>query len=112
MKFNHNKIYALFVTMVLLVLSMEQVQAGVNADLMFTPYNLTQRHENMREFELTAGQARRKIEHTLVNYLLGKTIDQYLDFGEDDTTSRKSFKRLKLRLNHHRAIFVYQYNFY
>ena len=112
MNFIIHKIYTIFAAMFLTVWSIEQVQAGVNTDLMFTPYNLTQRHENMREFELTAGQARSKIEHTLVNYLLGKTIDQYLDFGEDDTTSRKSFKRLKLRLNHHRAIFVYQYNFY
>lgn len=107
-----NKIYVIFVAMVLLVLSMERAQAGFNDDLIVSPYNLTQRHENVREFELTTGQARSKVEHTLVNYLLGQTIDQYFDFGVDDTTSRKSAKRFKLRLNHHRAILVYQHYFY
>ena len=112
MIFSIHKIYTVFAVIVLIVLSMEPAQAGFNADLMFTPYNLMQRHEYMRDFELTARQARRKVEHTLVNYLLGQTVDQYLDFDEDDASSRKSIKRLKLHLNHHRATFVYQYNFY
>ena len=50
---------------------------------------------------------RSNVENTLVNYLLGQTFDQYLDFGENDSSSRKNFKLLKLRLNHHRAIFTY-----
>lgn len=105
MKFIKRNSFALFAALVLLSAVTQQVKARES-------YRLTQNHEDWRQFELTAGQARSRIEHTLVNYLLGKTVDQYLDFGADDTTSRKSTKRLKLRLNRHRAILVYQHHFY
>lgn len=112
MKCSNNKNYILFAAMVLLPLSIEQVQAGYDTASTHKYQDLTQRHEDMQQFELSARQARSKVEHTLVNYLLGQTIDQYLDFGVDDVTSRKSFKRLKLRLNRHRAILLYQHHFY
>ena len=113
MKFSYNQIHIIFAATVLLLLPIKQVPASVyGANTTNFPQSLTQNHEDIRQFELSASQARSKVEHTLVNFLLGQTVDQYLDFGDDDVASRKNFRRLKLRLNNHRAIFIYQYNFY
>lgn len=112
MKFSENKRFILIAAIAFLLLSVEQVQASQSVEFHYDYQNMSQRHEDVRQFELSAGQARSKVEHTLVNFLLGQTVDQYLEFGEEDITSRKNFKRLKLRLNNHRAIFVYQYTFY
>lgn len=113
MKFSTKNMYVLFIALGYLLLPGQQAQAtGYGYGVMHHPYNLTQYHEDERKFELTAGQARSRVQHTLVNYLLGRTVDQYLDFGIDDNSGRKSSKRLRLRLNHHRAILVYQYHFF
>lgn len=113
MKFSTKNRYVLFVALGSLLLPSLQAQAtGYGDGVIHHPYNLTQRHEDARQFELTAGQARSRVQHTLVNYLLGRTVDQYLDFGADDNSSRKSSKRLKLRINHHRAILVYRHHFF
>ena len=113
MKFSRKYMYVFFVALGPLLLPLQQAYAaGYGYDAVQNPNNLAQHHEDWRQFELTAGQARSRVRHTLVNYLLGRTVDQYLDFGVDDTTSRKSSKRLKLHLNHRRAILVYQHNFF
>lgn len=113
MKFSKNKLYVVFVALGSLLLLTQQSQAaGYSYGWINPSHNLTQHHEDWRQFELTAGQARSRVNHTLVNYLLGKTVDQYLDFGAEDNTGRKSSKRLKLRLNHHRAMLVYQHSFF
>lgn len=113
MEFSNKNIYVLFAAISSLLLPAQLIQASeYGAGSIYTSHNLTQHHEDWRQFELSAGQARSRVRHTLVNYLLGQTVDQYLDFGADDNTDRRNSKRLKLRLNQHRAIFIYQYNFY
>lgn len=72
---------------------------------------VTQSHVDAHEFELSAGQIRSRVEHKLVNYLLGKTVDQYLDFGAEDDVALKSSKQLKLRVNRHRLVLVYRLRF-
>jgi len=113
MEFSNKNISVLFAAISSLFFPVQPIQASeYGAGAIYTSQNLTQHHEDWRQFELSAGQARSRVRHTLVNYLLGQTVDQYLDFGTDDNTGRKSSKRLKLRVNQHYAIFVYQYNFY
>lgn len=74
-------------------------------------HNMVQNKANWQQLELSEGQTRSKVEHALVNYLLGHTIDQYLELGSNDESSKKSPKNLKLRLNEHHIVLVYQFNF-
>lgn len=75
----------------------------------FQSHNLTQNEADWQLLELSEGQTRSKIRHKLVNYLLGRTVDQYLDLGADDAVAKKSNKRLKLRLRRDRIMLMYQY---
>lgn len=76
----------------------------------FQPDNLAQSKTNNFDFELSEGQVKSRVEHSLINYLLGRTVDQYLDFGADDEVARKSTKRIKLRLKRHRLMLLYRVN--
>ena len=96
-----------------LLFPVQQVQADLyGGDHLYHSNNMTQRYEKVEQFALSASQSRSRIEHTLANFLLGRTIYQYLEFGGDDSPNRKNNKRLKLRLNHDHAIFVYQITFF
>lgn len=85
------------------------IQASEFSDSTFQPYNMTQNEADWRRLELSEGQTRSKIKHKLVNYLLGRTVDQYLDLGADDVAAKKSNARLKLSLRRHRIVLMYQY---
>lgn len=73
--------------------------------------NMAQREENLQQFELSSSQIKSRLEHQLVNYWLGRHVDQYLEFGDDDVVAKKSSKRLRLRINRHRLLLFYQHNF-
>jgi len=112
MEFSNKNISVLFAAISSLLFPVQPIQASeYGAGSIYTSHNLPQHQEDWRQFELSAGQARSLVQHTLVNYLLGRTVDQYLDFGTDDNTGRKSSKRLKLRLNEHRIALIYQSRF-
>ncbi len=84
----------------------------IQAEPLFSPgKNLTQKEENWQQFELSSSQIRSRVEHRLINLLLGHTVDQYLDFAADDGVAKKSTKRLKLRLNEHHIVLLYQRSF-
>jgi len=112
MKFAIKNIYVLFTTFFLIVLPVEKLYAGkfYSAD-QSQSVNVTQNIEEGKSFELSQGQVRSSVEHKLVNYLLGNTIDKYLDFGPEDDTAIKSSQRLKIRINKHRLLFIYQRQF-
>ncbi|MCK4865407.1 MAG: hypothetical protein KAT06_08230 [Gammaproteobacteria bacterium] len=81
MKFAIKNIYVLFIIFFLIVLPV----GGLHADEFYSIaqsqlLNLTQNIEEGESFELSQGQIKSRIEHKLVNYLLGNTIDQYLNF--------------------------------
>lgn len=68
---------------------------------------------DFRQLDLSESASRSGVRHALVNYLLGKGTDQYLDL--DDGPHAHSDKRFKLRLKryqeHHALIFLYDYRF-
>lgn len=107
-------IYLLFTASFLLLLPVQLI----NAEEFYTAYsfekfqpdNLAQSKTNNFDFELSEGQVKSRVEHSLINYLLGRTVDQYLDFGADDEVARKSTKRIKLRLKRHRLMLLYRVN--
>ena len=100
----------LFIVAMSLFLSSSQV-ARADEFYSYTQFQrqqITQSHVDVREFELSEGQVRSRVEHKLVNYLLGKTVDQYFDFGADDDVAIRSSKKLKLRVNRHRLFLVFR----
>lgn len=113
MKFAIKNIYILFATFFLIFLPVQTVYAGkYYSELQSQLFNVTQNIEEAQSFELSAGQIRSRVEHQLVNLLLGNTIDQYLDFGADDDIAKKSSQRLKIRIDEHQLFLIYQRQFY
>ena len=111
MNFARN-IYLLFMWICLVFISIQFSKA----DALYPasndqPYRLAQSDENDQKFQLTEGQIRSRIEHKLLNYFLGRTVDQYIDFGVDDDVAKKSTKHLKLRVSEHHLFLVYQLRF-
>ncbi len=94
--------------MLLMLVPLQLIKAG---GFVTPENNMTQREEHMQQFELSKKQIRSRLEHQLVNYWLGRNIDQYLEFGDQDDIVKESSKRLKLRLNRHRLILQYKYYF-
>lgn len=112
MKFAIKNIYVLFTTFFLILLPVELVHAGkFYSDVQNQSLNVTQNIEEGKSFELSQGQIKSRVEHQLVNYLLGNTIDKYLDFGPEDDTAKKSRQRLKIRVGKHKLLFIYQRQF-
>ena len=109
-----NNIYLLFTVSFLFLLPVQLIKAEVfystYAFEKYQPNNLAQSKTHSFDYELSEGQVKSRVEHSLINYLLGKTVDQYLDFGVDDETAKKSTKRIKLRLKRHRLMLLYRVN--
>lgn len=107
-------IYLLFTVSFLLWLPAQLIKAeefyATYSFEKYQPNNLAQSKTKSFDFELSEGQVRSRVEHSLINYLLGQTVDQYFDFGEYDEAARKSTKRLKLRLKRHRLMLLYRVN--
>ena len=107
-------IYLLFTASLLFFLPVQLIKAEefytTYSFEKYQPNNLAQSKTNNFDFELSEGQVKSRVEHSLINYLLGQTVDQYLDFGADDTAARKSTKRIKLRLKRHRLMLLYRVN--
>ena len=107
-------IYLLYTVSFLLFIPVQLIKADefytAFKTIKYQSNNLTQSNVKAHEFELSEGQVRSRVEHTLINYLLGKTVDQYIDFGAEDETAKKSTKQLKLRVNKHRLMLVYRLN--
>ncbi len=113
MKFANKNIYVLITTFSLTLLPAQVAHAGkFYPDVQSQAFNVTQNIEEGQSFELSEGQIRSRVEHKLVNYLLGNTIDQYLDFGADDDIAKKSSQRLKIRIDEHQLFLIYQRQFY
>jgi|LGVE01.1.fsa_nt_gb hypothetical protein len=112
MKFAIKNIYVLFTILFLIVLPVGVLHAGkFYTDIQSQPLNVTQNIEEGKSFELSQGQIKSRVEHKLLNYLLGNTIDKYLDFGPDDDIAKKSSQRLKIRVDKHKLFFIYQRQF-
>lgn len=107
-------IYLFFTANLLFFLPVQMVKAeDYFNNYSFEKYqtsNLAQSKTNDFDFDLSEGQAKSRVEHSLINYLLGQTVDQYLDFGVDDEAASKSTSRLKLRLKRHRLMLIYRVN--
>lgn len=109
MNIANKNIFLFFISIYLLLLPLQLVQA----ESLFSPAkNMTQDEANQQQLELSRGQIRSRVKHRFINYVLGRTVDQYLDFGVDDEVAQKSSKQFKLRLNEHRLLLVYQSRFY
>lgn len=112
MKFAIKNIYVLFTTFFLIGFPVEVLHAGkFYTNIQSQPLNVTQNIEEGKSFELSQGQIKSRVEHQLVNYLLGNRIDKYLDFGPEDDVAKNSRQRLKIRVNKHRLLFIYQRQF-
>ncbi len=112
MKFAIKNIYVLFITFFLIALPAEVLHAGkFYSDIQSQPLNVTQNIEEGKSFELSQGQIKSRVEHQLLNYLLGNKIDKYLDFGPEDDTAKNSSQRLKIRVNKHKLLFIYHRQF-
>lgn len=105
-------IYLSFTVCVLFFLPAKMIKAEeFYASSRYQPYQVTQSHADEHEFELSSGQIRSRVEHKLINFILGQSVDQYLEFGADDDVAQKSSKQLKLRLNRHHLFLVYRLRF-
>ena len=112
MKFAIRNLYALFAIFSLAIIPVQMTLAGkYYTRAQNQPFNLTQNIEEGQSFELSQGQIKSRIEHKLVNFLLGNAVDQYLDFGPDDDIAQKSSQRLKIRVDEHQLFFIYQRQF-
>ncbi len=112
MKFANKNIYVLLTTFSLILLSAQVAHAGkFYPGVQNQPFNVTQNIEEGQSFELSQGQIKSRVEHKLLNYLLGNTIDKYLDFGPEDDTAKKSSQRLKIRIDKHKLFFIYRHQF-
>lgn len=94
--------------MLLMLLPFQLIKAE---SFVMPEHNMAQREEHIQQFELSSRQIKSRLEHQLVNYWLGRNIDQYFEFGDYDDVAKKSSKRLKLRLNRHRLVLQYRYYF-
>ena len=109
MKYAKIKVHTILLLGTGLILPLQITAAGFEYNGYETiANNMVQNKADWQQLELSEGQTRSKVEHALVNYLLGHTIDQYLELGSNDERSKKSSKKLKLRLNEHHAVLVYQ----
>ena len=116
MKYANNKLQVLLMSMslVFLPVNMTQAETAYPASALdpdFHQHNMVQNEANWQRLDMSEGQTRSKLRHTVVNYLLGRATDQYLDLGDNDEVAKKSSKRLKLRLRRHRMVLMYQYRF-
>ena len=102
-------IYCLFFSA---ITSLLLINTGHAEGHFYVDQNLTQKEETVQQFELSSGQIRRRVEHKLINFILGRTVDQYIDLGIDDEAAIKSSKKLRLRVSNHHLILVYQYSFF
>lgn len=113
MKFAIKNIYILLILWSLFIFPVQAMHEGTfYPDAENQPFNVTQNREEGHLFELSKGQIRSRVEHQLVNLLLGKTIDQYLDFGAEDDVAKKSSQRFKIRVGEHKLFIIYQRQFH